>query len=210
MIKLSKVGKLDGIRSWSLEAGKTCPFSYDSQGKKYPSCQGCYATGGNYRFPNVKAPREHNRVDWRRDGWVDDMIKELDNDRYFRWFDSGDMYHPELAQKIFKVMKATPWVKHWMPTMSWRNTRFKSVLESMESLDNVVIRKSSGFINKELDITGNSSTISSIDSQVTCRAYETGGKCKGCRKCWDKEIKQIVYIAHGVKMKKVVKFINKG
>jgi len=25
MIKLSVTSKLDGIRSWSLEAGKTCP-----------------------------------------------------------------------------------------------------------------------------------------------------------------------------------------
>lgn len=207
MIRLSKVGKLDGIRSWSLEAGRTCPFSYQQSGELFPSCQGCYATSGNYRFPNVKAPRVHNREDWRRDDWVDDMIRELDNDRYFRWFDSGDMYHPKLAQKIYNVMVATPWVKHWLPTMAWRDLRFNVIIKCMENLDNVVVRKSSGFINKKVDIEGNSSTISSIDSEVTCRAYENNGKCKGCRKCWDKKEQQVVYIAHGVKMKKIVRFL---
>jgi hypothetical protein len=54
---------------------------------------------GNYRFPNVKQPRESNQKDWKRDAWVADMVAELDNDRYFRWFDSGDVYSLKLAEK---------------------------------------------------------------------------------------------------------------
>jgi hypothetical protein len=41
--------------------------------------------------------------------WVDDMVSELDSDRYFRWFDSGDVYDIRLARKIYEVMKRTPW-----------------------------------------------------------------------------------------------------
>jgi len=92
MIKLSKTSKLDGIMSWSLQALDTCPASRDSNGELVPACRGCYATTGNYRFKNVKAPREFNREDWQRAGWVSDMTAALDSSRYFRWFDSGDMY----------------------------------------------------------------------------------------------------------------------
>jgi hypothetical protein len=75
MIKLSKTSKLDGILSWSLQALDTCPGSKDSLGELVPACQGCYATTGNYRFANVKKPREFNREDWKRDDWVEDMVR---------------------------------------------------------------------------------------------------------------------------------------
>ena len=80
MIKLSKAGKMP-CRSWSLQALTTCPGSKGGDGELVDACKGCYATTGNYRFPNVKAPREHNQEDWQRDSWVDDMVAELDNDR---------------------------------------------------------------------------------------------------------------------------------
>lgn len=98
-VKLSKTSKLDGILSWSLEAIETCPGSKGVDGQLVDACKGCYATAGNYRYPNVKAPRIHNREDWKRDEWVDDMVQALDSSRYFRWFDSGDMYDIRLAEK---------------------------------------------------------------------------------------------------------------
>ena len=111
-IRISVTSKLDGIRSWSLQALETCPGSWASPGELVDACKGCYATTGNYRYPNVKAPRLENREDWQRLEWVDDMVKALDSDRYFRWFDSGDVYTLALAEKILEVMKRTPWVKH--------------------------------------------------------------------------------------------------
>ena len=83
MIKLSKTSKLDGIMSWSLQAIDTCPGSSDGNGGLVPACQGCYATTGNYRFANVKKPREFNREDFHRHDWDSDMIKALDSSRYF-------------------------------------------------------------------------------------------------------------------------------
>ena len=60
-VKLSKTSKLDNVRSWSLQAVETCPGSIDpSTGGLVPACQGCYAIGGNYRFGNVKRPRQAN------------------------------------------------------------------------------------------------------------------------------------------------------
>jgi len=210
MIKLSKTSKLDGILSWSLQALDTCPGSKDSQGDLVPACQGCYATTGNYRFSNVKKPREFNREDWKRDEWVNDMVKALDSSRYFRWFDSGDMYDLSLANKILAVMKATPWVKHWLPTRMHKFIKFQHTIDAMMSLDNVVVRFSSDSVTGQTIAGQTTSTIFSDtvpEGALECKAYEHEGKCNGCRACYDKDVKVIAYKAHGVKMAKVIKII---
>ena len=84
MIKISKVSKLDGIRSWSLPALESCPGRFNEKGNIVDACRICYATQGNYRRGNVKVAREYNMKDWKREAWVSDMITELDNDRWFR------------------------------------------------------------------------------------------------------------------------------
>ena len=214
-IKLSNPSKMP-CSSWSLEALKTCPASIDFiTGELVDACKGCYATGGNYRFENVKAPRAHNREDWKRSGWVVDMVTALDNDRYFRWFDSGDMYHIGLAKKIFEVMKRTPWVKHWLPTRMHKFKKFQSIIDEMNALPNVVVRLSSDSVLGEI-IEGEftSTIVPEIDKEIPichpvmgafmCRAYDNGGKCGTCRACWDKNEHTIVYKAHGQKMKKVI------
>ena len=146
--KFSKPSKMP-CRSWSLQALDTCPASKDSKGDLVPACKGCYATSGNYRFPNVKAPREHNREDWQTPDWIAVMVAELDNDRYFRWFDSGDVYDIRLARKILEVMRQTPWVKHWLPTRMHKFDKFKSVLESMQKLSNVCLLYTSDAADEE-------------------------------------------------------------
>jgi len=210
MIKLSKTSKLDGILSWSLQALDTCPGSKDSTGNLVPACQGCYATTGNYRFANVKKPREFNREDWKRDDWVNDMVQALDSSRYFRWFDSGDMYTLHLAGKIYEVMKATPWVKHWLPTRMHKFNKYKTIIERMQQLPNVVVRFSSDSVTGEVIEGLNTSTIFSDTLPVgatECQAYQHEGKCNGCRACYDKSVSVIAYKAHGVKMSKVIKII---
>ena len=210
MVKLSKTSKLDGILSWSLQARDTCPGSIGDNGALVAACAGCYATAGNYRYPNVKAPREHNREDWQRDAWVDDMVAALDNVRYFRWFDSGDMYSLGLAEKIYQVMQATPWVKHWLPTRMGKFTKFQPIIASMQELDNVVVRFSSDSVLGEYVAGLHGSTIvPSVDSAPSeafvCGAYEREGKCGGCRACYDKSVPLIAYVAHGRSMAKVVR-----
>jgi hypothetical protein len=208
MIKLSKTSKLDGILSWSLQAIDTCPGSSDGKGGLVPACQGCYATTGNYRFPNVKAPREFNREDWKRDSWVSDMVMALENSRYFRWFDSGDMYDLKLAEKIRKVMLHTPWVSHWLPTRMYKFDKFKRVISEMQVLSNVVVRFSSDSVNGETIQGQTTSTIFSEQvptAAFECKAYQHEGKCNGCRACYDKSVSVIAYKAHGVKMAKVIK-----
>ena len=209
MIKLSKASKMP-CKSWSLQALDTCPASKNKDGSLVDACKGCYATTGNYRFPNVKAPREHNREDWKRKDWVSDMVDAIGSDEYFRWFDSGDMYDIRLANKIAIVMAMTPNTKHWIPTRMHKFPKFKLIIEHMESLPNVVVRKSSDSISGETIRGKNTSTIiptsefQVAENTEVCYAYEREGKCGECRKCWDKSVTVIAYPAHGKKMIKLI------
>lgn len=207
MIKLSKTSKLDGVLSWSLQAIDTCPGSKAPDGGLVAACRGCYAVGGNYRFSNVKGPRLFNREDWQRDDWVSDMVEALGNSRYFRWFDSGDVYHVKLAEKILQVMEQTPWVSHWLPTRMHKFAKFAPIFEKMESLANVVVRRSSDGVLGERVVGLTSSTIVPADAlelagddAKICRAYQNEGKCGPCRLCYSKEVPVIAYVGHGRSM----------
>jgi hypothetical protein len=209
-MKISVTSKLDGIRSWSLQALETCPGSIESPGVLVDACKGCYATTGNYVFANVKAPRAHNKQDWQRMEWTDDMVQELQNDRFFRWFDSGDMFALGLAEKMLEVMQRTPWVSHWLPTRMHKFPKFALVLRQMQSLPNVMVRPSSDSIVGEF-LPGLHGSVIVPDSRVNpdmvtlCRAYEHGGRCNGCRACYSKDVPVIAYPAHGARMNKVIR-----
>ena len=212
MPKISITSKLDGIRSWSLQALDTCPGSIESPGVLVDACKGCYATTGNYRYPNVKAPREFNRADWQRIEWADDMVAELEKDRFFRWLDSGDLFALPLAEKVLEVMQRTPWCRHWLPTRMHKFPKFLQVLRAMQALPNVSVRFSADSINGEYipglhgSVIGPSAdTFQDHPGASLCRAYEHEGKCSGCRACWDKTIPLICYPAHGQKMARVIR-----
>lgn len=209
MVKISITSKLDNVRSWSLQALETCPGSIASPGVLVDACKGCYATTGNYNYPNVKAPRAHNKQDWQRITWVDDMVEEMKKDSHWRWFDSGDLYNLALAEKVLEVMQRTPWVKHWLPTRMHKFPKFRQVLTEMQALPNVCVRFSSDSINGEYIKGLHGSVIIPTADQVKkgmtlCRAYENDGRCSGCRACYDKKVKVIAYPAHGRKMQKVI------
>ena len=213
MIKLSVTSKLDGIRSWSLNALDTCPGSLESPGVLVDACKGCYATTGNYRFSNVKAPRESNKLDWQRLNWVDDMVQALGNDRFFRWFDSGDMYSLGLAENLLEVMIRTPWVSHWLPTRMHKFPKFKLVLDQMQKLKNVCVRFSSDSVQGQYTKGLHGSVIVPTTKDVKkgmklCEAYLNEGKCDGCRACYDKKVKVIAYPAHGKTMHKVIRILK--
>ena len=210
MIKISKTSKLDGIRSWSLQALDTCPGSLNGDGTLVDACSGCYATTGNYRYPNVKAPRLSNREDWQRLDWVSDMVKTLDADRYFRWLDSGDLYSLALAEKVYEVMKLTPWCKHWLPTRMHKFPKYRNIFRKMAALENVSLRFSADSVDGSyIEGLHGSVIIPSAEhaskKMTLCRAYENAGKCSGCRACWQKDVQLIAYPAHGLKMAKVIK-----
>lgn len=210
MNKLSKTSKLDNILSWSLQALETCQGSIGDNGELVPACSGCYATTGTYNFPGTKAVRADNKAAWQDAGWVDTMVAALKKQSYFRWFDSGDMYSLSLAVKMYAVMAATPHVKHWLPTRMYKFPKFAAILSQMEALPNVMVRRSSDAVDGTFTAGVHGSTIlpsaDTVPAGVTlCRAYEHGGKCSGCRACYDKSVAVIGYPAHGRKMAKVIR-----
>jgi hypothetical protein len=208
--KLSKTSKLDNIMSWSLQALETCQGSIGDNGELVPACSGCYATQGTYNFPGTKKVRFDNKQAWQDDSWVDTMVAALKKQSYFRWFDSGDIYSLQLALKMYEVMVKTPHVKHWLPTRMHKFAKYQQVLAKMQALPNVMVRPSSDAINGTFTAGVHGSTIlpsaDSVPAGVTlCRAYEHGGKCSGCRACYDKSVAVIGYPAHGRKMAKVIR-----
>jgi len=210
MNKLSKTSKLDNILSWSLQALETCPGSISASGVLVDACSGCYATTGCYNFKGTKAVRADNKAAWQEASWVQTMTTALRKQRFFRWFDSGDMYSLSLARKMLEVMKATPQVKHWLPTRMHKFPKFSAIIAEMQALPNVMVRPSSDAVDGTYTIGVHGSTIlpdaTSVPAGVTlCQAYEHGGKCNGCRACYDKAVAVIGYPAHGRKMAKVIR-----
>jgi hypothetical protein len=203
---LSETSKL-GCKSWSLQALETCPGSIAPDGGLVEVCQGCYATTGNYRFPNVKRIRDINKAEWQADSWVNDMVDALQSSRYFRWFDSGDVYALELAEKIYQVCQATPWCSHWLPTRMYKFVKFHNVLDRLNALPNVVVRYSGDNIGEAPKFGAFVSMVVKPDSIVDaheCPAYKQEGKCLSCRACWDKSVHNVAYPAHGKKMIRLV------
>jgi hypothetical protein len=89
-------------------------------------------------------------------------------------------------------------------------TKYQQVLTKMQALPNVMVRPSSDAIDGSFTSGVHGSTIlpdaTSVPVGVTlCRAYENGGKCSGCRACYDKSVAVIGYPAHGRKMAKVIR-----
>ena len=213
MIKLSKTSKMPKkCKSWSTEAIDTCPGAIKSKKngvvELVDSCKGCYATTGMYHMPNVKAPRIHNKEDWKRTEWVSDMIAAIIKDPLFRWFDSGDCYDLRLAKKIKEVIEGTPTTRHWFPTRQHKFPKFHKILEEIGELPNAVVRVSSDSVTGGIIAGATSSTIYSEElpaGATMCGAYTREGKCGDCRACWDKTVKVIAYPAHGKKMAKIIR-----
>jgi len=205
--KLSKTGKMP-CKSWSLPAWDTCPGAREGDGTAVEACSHCYARQGMYRFGVVKAAREHNMADWQLPDWEDAMVKAIGNDKFFRWFDSGDIYRIELAQKINRVIRRTPNTKHWLPTRSHKFVDVYQILYAIAKLPNAVVRYSSDSIHGEVDLPGNNSTIvqspEDFDKDkhgILCRAFQRAGKCGDCRACWSKKVTTVSYALHGQRIK---------
>ena len=204
-MKLSQTSKMPG-KSWSLPAWETCPGARNEDGTPVDACTRCYALTGAYTWPTTIKAREHNLKDWKRSGWVADLVAAINRQRvpYFRWFDSGDCYSPMLARKIGEVCKATPSVKHWIPSRSHKVPAIRAELDRVGRLPNVVVRWSSDSTSAGRLRFGRNSTILQTSEDFKpakgyslCRAGERGGECQSCRACWSKEIKTVAYVAHG-------------
>lgn len=202
---LSRTSKL-GCFSWSLQALETCQGSIDKDGQLVEVCQGCYATQGFYHMPDAISLRKSNKEDWQTDDWVERMVKALSKQKKFRWFDSGDLYSVDLAWKIYDICRATPHVKHWLPTRMHKFEKYINVLGALSCLPNVVVRYSADNVEEQIEGETTSMVIKTHEHRRgvhVCPSSLQEGKCGTCMACWDKGVKVVAYVAHSRKMAKV-------
>lgn len=167
-------------------------------------CFGCYAMKGRCAMPKSVAA-QYRRLDaMEHPLWVEAMVYllRIDNVKYFRWFDTGDIPSKKLLLKIFDVCYDTPYTKHWLPTRERR-----IVEEAMEYMPaNLVIRLSAPMIGGA-PVTGpntsklfpNTSTVHSKGGKVygrECPAKHNSNQCGDCRACWDKRVRNVSYEYH--------------
>jgi hypothetical protein len=142
-LKLSGTTKT-GI-TWSLPPVAACPIVDETCGGCY-ALDGWYRTNLAAQYGRVKRQeylqqliRERRLNEWVE--WISDQIARLRPIEafpahvvkpglkrylesqgvagavaYFRWHDSGDLFHAEYAKAVFQVCENTPRVFHWMPT----------------------------------------------------------------------------------------------
>ena len=163
-------------------------------------CSTCYALKGNYiRYAKNIRPAQNRRLkSISNPNWVNAMIyimnhqKAVVNSGLFRWHDSGDLQSLEHLQKIVDIAKATPKIKHWLPTKE--SNLIQNYKGSIPK--NLIIRLSGSFIDGKAPKYKNTSTVVSDKDNATCRSFENNGTCGNCRKCWDSSIKNVSYLNH--------------
>jgi hypothetical protein len=165
-------------------------------------CSKCYACKGAYSWGNVQAALETRHKALQNPAWVDAMVvlmkskKRIKSSGLFRWHDSGDIQSLEHLESIIAVCKATPEIKHWIPTKEKGILR-EYLRKHGAFPSNVVIRLSGAMIDGPMPRDAeHTSTVTTDPAKATCRAFENNGQCGTCRQCWDNTVKNVVYLAH--------------
>jgi hypothetical protein len=162
-------------------------------------CSKCYALKGNYaRYPAIVEAQERRLLSINKPDWVRAMVYLINNKKdiqisgVFRWHDSGDLQSEEHFGKILAVVRATPSVRHWLPTKE--SKLIKNYMGDIPS--NIVIRLSGSMIDGKEPMYKNTSTVTTDKTKATCRSFDNGGECGECRKCWEGDVKNITYFYH--------------
>lgn len=208
MIKLSQTTKMKikgkKVASWSLNALQSCPGAYDSNNNIVEVCKSCYATKGRYRFKNVKATRDHNAIDYKKDDWTTRMIEECNKYDYIRMFDSGDIESNILAIKLYDVIRQLPKIKFWIPTRSDSITQLRNNVIKLGTLSNVSLRLSANNIGLKSERKGVNTFVINTEDIFEAKkqnificpvttSFQTS--CDTCTVCYKKNVK-VAYLLH--------------
>ena len=169
-----------------------CITGLKLQAVKNSVCAGCYAMKGRYSFPNVREAMARRLAALTDPRWVDAMETLVKGQPWFRWHDSGDIQSPDHLKNIFEVCNRTPETRHWMPT---REVKFLKLMDPDVVPKNLIIRISSHMIDQG-PVKHWPWTSTVVTSGKTCPAAEQGNKCKECRACWDRSVKNVAYGKH--------------
>jgi hypothetical protein len=181
-------------------------------------CSKCYACKGRYTAtdghgnPGTVARAQENRLRALESNlaeWSDSFVVILralspstaDRDKFFRWHDAGDVQSVEHLQAICDIATRCPDWHFWLPTQEHGDVR-KFLAAGGRIPENLTIRESSPRLGQR--ITGTVGCTSYVEpdrakfraSADRCRAYETGGKCGDCRRCWQRSVPVVIYPEH--------------
>ena len=157
------------------------------------TCHGCYALKGRYKFKNTKIAMARRLAALPNIRWVRAMVVLMKDRKFFRWHDSGDIQSAWHLARILEVCKQTPDTKHWLPT---RESRLLKFLDPDTVPKNLLIRLSATKVNGAAPTSWPWTSTVTDGKDKTCPAPDQGGKCKSCRQCWTRSIKNITYAKH--------------
>ena len=203
---LSKPSKMPG-HEYSVSA-KECGVGGKLAKQEGTVCYECYALKGNYRFKNVQDAQAIRLDKMLNDVlWEDAMVYQIlaTKERWFRWFDSGDLQTVENLARIVRICERTPDVMHWLPTKEYGIVNaYRGDIPS-----NLTIRLSAykmdapapQFRSKSWQAmaslpTSTVSTKHGTEMGSVCPSSQQNNECRDCRNCWSKEVKNVTYIAH--------------
>lgn len=170
-------------------------------------CHSCYARKLQRLRPSVQQGWSNNQrlavklIANAPHKWVAAMVFQIEkaaiksNEPWHRWFDSGDLHSVDMLEAIVKVAKATPQIKHWLPTREAaivaayrkqggsipRNLRIR-LSATMVGDTPVASAKRLGVSTSTVHVKGKPF----IGRQ--CPAPDQGGNCGDCRTCWTSAI----------------------
>ena len=164
-------------------------------------CNKCYARKGFYHMPNVKAAQEWRLEFMQTAAFVDTMIEEIGDEKYFRWFDAGDVQSVSDCLKIITICLKTPRTKHWCPTKEAKY--WSQALEMVDLPKNLIVRLSAPMVGDRISVGWTTHTSSVLPQGASearmgrvCPAPTQNNTCGDCRACWDKRVTNIVYKEH--------------
>ena len=159
------------------------------------TCSRCYALKGRYRFGNVQKALNRRLKSLEDPRWAAGMITLIKGRPVFRWHDSGDIQSAQHLKNIFEICTATPETKHWLPT---REAQFIKDLQPEVVPTNLKIVLSDHMNDQATPPSWwpYTSGVTTDHAQVTCPASRQGNKCLDCRKCWDRDVKRVIYGKH--------------
>jgi hypothetical protein len=118
---------------------------------------------------------------------------------FHRWFDSGDLQSVAMLSAICEAAKATPTVRHWLPTREAKMVK-DFLAQGGIVPANLIIRISSTMVN-DAPIAGHANT-STVHRKGqphhghACPASHQGNNCGDCRACWSKDVQNVSYPLH--------------
>ena len=157
------------------------------------TCHGCYALKGRYRFKSTKIAMARRLAALQDSRWIRAMVVLMENRKFFRWHDSGDIQSAWHLARILEVCKQTPNTKHWLPT---RESGLLKFLDPEVIPKNLIIRLSATKVNGAAGKSWPWTSTVTDGKDKSCPAPDQGGKCKSCRQCWDKSVKNVIYAKH--------------